>query len=117
MSSDNPLDPLRAAQEEGFFHEQNKALIAKMKARLAADQTGQALREAGLESTERVYSAEDLVGENVMFAATGVTGGHLLDGVQFFRGGARTSSVVVRSATRTVRWLETHHHFDFKPEY
>ena len=75
------------------------------------------LREAGLESTERVYSAEDLVGENVMFAATGVTGGHLLDGVQFFRGGARTSSVVVRSATRTVRWLETHHHFDFKPEY
>jgi fructose-1,6-bisphosphatase II len=52
-----------------------------------------------------------------MFAATGVTNGHLLSGVQFFRGGARTNSVVVRSATRTVRWLESYHHFDFKPEY
>jgi fructose-1,6-bisphosphatase II len=75
------------------------------------------LREAGLDSADRIYSAEDLVGENVMFAATGVTNGHLLSGVQFFRGGARTNSVVVRSATRTVRWLESYHHFDFKPEY
>jgi fructose-1,6-bisphosphatase II len=75
------------------------------------------LREAGLETADRIYSAEDLVGESVMFAATGVTNGHLLSGVQFFRGGGRTNSVVVRSATRTVRWIESQHHFDFKPEY
>jgi fructose-1,6-bisphosphatase II len=52
-----------------------------------------------------------------MFAATGVTGGHLLRGVQFFRGGAMTNSVVMRSRTRTVRWIEAYHHFDLKPEY
>jgi fructose-1,6-bisphosphatase II len=75
------------------------------------------LKEAGLEEADRIFPSEALVGENVMFAATGVTSGHLLSGVQFFKGGARTNSVVVRSATRTTRWIETHHHFDFKPEY
>jgi len=75
------------------------------------------LKAAGLEEADRIYAAEDLVGDQVMFAATGVTSGHLLSGVQFFKGGARTNSVVVRSATRTIRWIETHHHFDFKPEY
>ena len=83
---------------------------------LSGDETVR-LKDAGLEEGDRVYPAEALVGDNVMFAATGVTSGHLLPGVQFFKGGARTNSVVVRSATRTVRWIETHHHFDFKPEY
>ncbi|MFM7141944.1 MAG: fructose-bisphosphatase class II, partial [Alphaproteobacteria bacterium] len=78
---------------------------------------GALLRAAGISDPERVRQASDLVGDNVMFAATGVTGGHLLSGVRFFRGGARTNSVVMRSRTRTVRWIEAHHHFDFKPEY
>lgn len=78
---------------------------------------GALLRAAGISDPERVRQAGDLVGDNVMFAATGVTGGHLLSGVRFFRGGARTNSVVMRSRTRTVRWIEAHHHFDFKPEY
>lgn len=72
---------------------------------------------AGITDLQRVYGLEDLVRGDVMFAATGVTTGDFLQGVRFFRGGAKTSSVVMRSQTRTVRYLETTHHFDFKPVY
>lgn len=75
------------------------------------------LTRAGIEDQARRYRAVDLVGEKVMFAATGVTRGHLLAGVQFRRGGATTNSVVMRSQSRTVRWIEAQHHFDLKPEY
>jgi fructose-1,6-bisphosphatase class II len=75
------------------------------------------LREAGIGDLSRIYGPADLVGDNTMFAATGVTNGHLLSGVRYFRGGATTNSVVMRSRTRTVRWIEAHHRFDFKPEY
>jgi fructose-1,6-bisphosphatase class II len=75
------------------------------------------LRDAGIGDLARLYGPVDLVGDNVMFAATGVTQGHLLSGVRYFRGGAMTNSVVMRSRTRTVRWIEAYHHFDFKPEY
>jgi fructose-1,6-bisphosphatase II len=53
----------------------------------------------------------------VMFAATGITSGEYLKGVRFFRGGAATHSVVMRSKTRTIRFMETSHHFDVHPEY
>ncbi len=75
------------------------------------------LTEAGIEDQARRYRASDLIGDKMMFAATGVTNGHLLRGVQFQRGGATTNSVVMRSQSRTVRWIEAYHHFDFKPEY
>lgn len=75
------------------------------------------LRDAGIADLARLYGPVDLVGDNVMFAATGVTQGHLLSGVRYFGGGATTNSVVMRSRTRTVRWIEAYHHFDFKPEY
>ena len=81
-----------------------------------SDETAR-LRDAGIADLDRIYRARDLVGDNVMFAATGVTGGHLLSGVRFFRGGARTNSVVMRSRTRTARWIDAYHHFDFKPDY
>jgi fructose-1,6-bisphosphatase class II len=63
------------------------------------------------------YTLEELAGENVMFAATGITTGDYLRGVRFFSGGAMTNSVVMRSKTRTIRFIEAIHHFDFKPEY
>ena len=52
-----------------------------------------------------------------MFAATGVTFGSFLKGVQFFSGGATTNSVVMRSRSRTIRYIETTHYFEFKPQY
>jgi fructose-1,6-bisphosphatase class II len=75
------------------------------------------LREADITDVERVYEADDLVGRNVMFAATGVTSGLLLEGVRFIAGGAQTNSVVVRSRTRTVRWIQAFHRFDMRPDY
>ncbi len=71
----------------------------------------------GIMDLKRRYTLEELAGDNVMFAATGVTTGDYLRGVRFFSGGAMTNSVVMRSTTRTARFIEAIHHFDFKPEY
>jgi fructose-1,6-bisphosphatase/sedoheptulose 1,7-bisphosphatase-like protein len=57
------------------------------------------------------------VGGSVTFAATGVTQGDYLNGVRFVKGGALTNSVVMRSATGTVRFIDAHHHFDRHPNY
>ncbi len=50
----------------------------------------------------------------VMFAATGVTGGPMLHGVRRFGHGARTHSVVMRSKSGTVRYIDAHHNFATK---
>lgn len=71
----------------------------------------------GITDFERIYNAEDLARGNVFFAATGVTTGDLLRGVRYFSGGAETHSVVMRSKSRTVRFVNTLHYFDYKPLY
>jgi fructose-1,6-bisphosphatase II len=61
----------------------------------------------------RVFSVNDLVaGDNVFFAATGITDGELLDGVRFVRGGAVTTSMVMRSRSGTTRIIESQHRWD-----
>jgi fructose-1,6-bisphosphatase II len=71
----------------------------------------------GIKDVEKIFTLEELAGGNVMFAASGVTSGDFLKGVRYFGGGATTHSVVMRSATGTVRWIESRHHFDRKPNY
>ncbi len=62
---------------------------------------------------DRVYMTEELAsGENLVFAATGVTGGDLLSGVRFFGGGARTHSLVMAYQAKQVRFVDTVHMFD-----
>jgi len=62
---------------------------------------------------DRVYTTADLApGENLVFAATGVTAGDLLAGVRFFGGGARTHSLVMGYRTKQVRFVDTVHMFD-----
>ncbi|MHB8383293.1 MAG: class II fructose-bisphosphatase [Candidatus Binataceae bacterium] len=80
-------------------------------------QESEACLAMGIMDLKRRYTLEELAGDNVMFAATGVTTGDYLRGVRFFSGGAMTNSVVMRSTTRTARFIEAIHHFDFKPEY
>ena len=59
---------------------------------------------------QRVYRTDDLVkGNDVSFAATGITSGDLLDGVQYFGWGARTSSLMMRSHSGTVRYIQARH--------
>ncbi len=80
-------------------------------------QESEACLAMGIMDLTRRYTLQELAGDNVMFAATGVTTGDYLRGVRFFSGGAMTNSVVMRSKTRTTRFIEAIHHFDFKPEY
>jgi fructose-1,6-bisphosphatase II len=59
---------------------------------------------------EMVYMTDDLVkGHDVAFAATGITSGELVDGVQYFGWGARTSSIMMRSRSGTVRYIQARH--------
>ena len=75
------------------------------------------LRKLGITDLQKKYYAAEMARGNVVFAATGVTTGDYLRGVRFFHGGAVTNSVVMRSKTATVRFLETFHHFEHYPEY
>ena len=62
---------------------------------------------------DRVYRTDELAsGDNIVFAATGVTAGDLLQGVRFFGGGARTHSLVMAYQTKQVRFVDTVHMFD-----
>jgi fructose-1,6-bisphosphatase II len=66
---------------------------------------------------DRKWGLHELAKGDVMFAATGVTTGDMLKGVRFFKGGAHTHSIVMRSKSGTLRFIEAEHHFDRKPKY
>ncbi len=67
-------------------------------------------RKWGITDLDRVYSMEDLASGDVIFAATGVTDGSLLDGVKHRRGGIiTTESIVMRASSRTVRRVRSEH--------
>ncbi|MDO8462617.1 MAG: class II fructose-bisphosphatase [Deltaproteobacteria bacterium] len=74
-------------------------------------------KKMGVKDIHKVYTTEELARGDVMFAATGVTTGDFLKGIRFFGGGASTHSVVMRSQTGTIRYVEGIHHFDRKPPY
>jgi len=74
-------------------------------------------RQMGIKDPNRIYKIDELAQGNVMFCATGVTQGAFLEGVRFFSGGANTHSVVMRSESGTIRYVEAEHHFDKKPRF
>ncbi len=89
-----------------------KCLGGEMQAKMWPTQRSQVekLRETRLDDPERKLTLEDLVqGEDVIFAATGVTPGETLHGVRYFRGGGRTHSVVMCTEPRMVRFIDTIH--------
>jgi fructose-1,6-bisphosphatase II / sedoheptulose-1,7-bisphosphatase len=63
----------------------------------------------GITDFNRKYSLMDLASGDVVFSATGVTDGSMLAGVHMDREYVTTESVVMRSATRTVRWIKARH--------
>ena len=76
------------------------------------DRERQYAAEHGLD-LQAVLTMDDLVkSDNVFFSATGITRGELLDGVRYFGGGARTSSVVMRSKSGTIRYVTATHRWD-----
>ena len=75
------------------------------------DEEKQKLLDTGYDP-ERVLSTDDLVaGNDVFFAATGITDGSLLRGVRYEEDGATTYSMVMRARSGTVRYVEAEHRF------
>ncbi len=69
-------------------------------------------RKWGVEDLDKVYRLEELAKGDVIFAATGVTDGSLLEGVKRRRDGKMTTeSVVMRASSGTVRWVKGEHRF------
>ena len=90
-----------------------KCLGGAIQGRLAPrnDEERSSLAEANYD-VENVLTTDDLVaGDDVFFAATGITDGSLLSGVRYHGDGATTSSIVMRARSGTLRWVEADHTF------
>jgi fructose-1,6-bisphosphatase II len=96
-----------------------RALGGEMQGRMRWRNQGEIdrARTMGVTDPDRIYTLEDLASGHVMFAATGVTQGSFLGGVRFTGGGATTESVVMRSKSGTVRFINSRHQFNRKPNY
>lgn len=95
-----------------------KCLGGDMQAKLWAETDNDIVRakEMGITDINKVFTLDDLVkGDEVIFAATAITQGDLLNGVRYFGGGARTHSLVMRASTGTVRFVDAIHKFEKKP--
>jgi fructose-1,6-bisphosphatase II len=91
-----------------------KSLGGAMQGRLYPrnDEERRSLLDDGFD-LDKVLTTDDLVnGDDVFFAATGITDGYLLDGVKYWPDGATTYSMVMRSRSGTTRYIESHHRFE-----
>lgn len=89
-----------------------KCVGGDMQARLKPETEEEIRRchEMGIADVNQVLKLNDLVRtDDVIFAATAITRGNLLNPIQYFPGGARTHTIVMRSKTGTVRFLDTVH--------
>jgi fructose-1,6-bisphosphatase II / sedoheptulose-1,7-bisphosphatase len=74
-----------------------------------SDEERQRAARLGITDLKRKYLLHDLAGGDVVFAATGVTDGSMLEGVHWQGEFVTTSSILMRSGTRTVRWIRARH--------
>jgi fructose-1,6-bisphosphatase class II len=87
-----------------------RCLNGEMQGRLVVleDWHRRRLEEIGISDVNHVYTEHELAsGDDVIFVASGVTKGDLLEGVRFFGGGVRVSSVLMSLASRTIRFVDT----------
>ena len=71
-------------------------------------------RNMGINDTKKIYQTNDLASGDVMFSATGVTNGTLLKGVLIKHDMATTHSVVMRSKSKTIRYVSATHNLTIK---
>ena len=71
--------------------------------------------DMGISDLNKIYTTNDLASGEVMFAASGVTDGTFLKGVRIKKNVASTHSVVMRSKTKTIRYIEANHNLSIKP--
>jgi fructose-1,6-bisphosphatase II len=89
-----------------------RCLNGEIQARLVPKDAAQEerIRSMGIRDLRKIHSTQDLApGNEIIFAATGVTDGSLLHGVRFFGDGMRTHSLVMTLSTRSVRLIESVH--------
>lgn len=95
-----------------------KCLGGDMQARLYPENEEEVKRalQMGITDINKVLTIDDLVsGDDVMFAATAITEGDLLRGVNYFGDGVRTNSISMRYKSGTVRFIDAIHSYDRKP--
>ena len=94
-----------------------RCLGGQMQGRLMFEDEGQVARarSMGVTDPNKIYTLTEMAKGDVMFAASGITEGQMLRGVKKFAGGAITHSIVMRSKSGTVRYVEAHHNFQTKP--
>jgi fructose-1,6-bisphosphatase II / sedoheptulose-1,7-bisphosphatase len=88
-----------------------RCIGGQMQGRLVLDTEEKRVRaeRMGIRDPHKKYALADMVRGDCVFAATGVTTGSLLQGVRFKRDVIETETVVMRSATGTVRWIRAEH--------
>ncbi len=89
-----------------------KCLGGEMQGRLLPEDEQEIARikEMGLQKVDQLLTMEDLTGnDDVIFAATGITDGELLQGVRYYGDRAQTHSLVMRGLTGTVRFISATH--------
>ncbi len=87
-----------------------RCLNGGMVARLVPTKAGQEerMRKMGITDVKRIYTERDLApGDDIIFAASGVTDGTMMRGVRFFGHGCRTSSILMSSKERRIRFVES----------
>lgn len=66
------------------------------------------LKSMNINDPDKVYDAHELAsGKTILFAGCGITTGNLMQGVRFFKGGARTESLVISNQSKTARFVDT----------
>ncbi len=74
------------------------------------------IRESGIDDPDGIFTISEMIkGDEVIVSLTGVTDGVLLPGVHYISGGAKTSSILFRQKTHTLRFINAVHQFDYKP--
>ena len=89
-----------------------RCIGGQMQGRLVLDtpEKVERARKMGVEDPNRNYTMEEMAKGDVIFAATGVTDGNMLDGVHFYKDSITTHTLVMRSSSRTVREIKATHH-------
>jgi len=93
-----------------------RCVDGQMQGRLIYEDDAQLQRaiQMGLSDPHKKFNITDMASGDVMFSATGVTSGTMLKGVRRMPHAAVTHSIVMRSKSGTVRFVEAFHNFDTK---
>jgi fructose-1,6-bisphosphatase II / sedoheptulose-1,7-bisphosphatase len=76
---------------------------------LDTDEKRERAKKMGIKDARKIYQIADMVSGDCLFAATGVTDGLMLRGVRFGKDMVETETVVMRSASGTIRWIRAEH--------